>query len=187
MSRLIARLRDFGVQADPKMLTWSQRVAEQIEKAFADQQAQIDAITAAQAAANAAQTTANTAKTNDKISASWTSPGAILSASDAGSDATVTIAGHTRKYGDATSAAVTGASITGLSYSTTYFIYYDDPTTAGGAVTFHATTDPNVAAYNAASGRHNCGSVTTPASGGGSTSGGVIPPGGNYSGPGQIP
>jgi hypothetical protein len=123
----------------------------------------------------------------DKISASWTSPGTILSASDAGSSATITISAHTRKYGDTTSVSVNGGSVTGLAYSTKYYVYYDDPNTAGGAVTYHADANPNVAEYNAASGRHYCGSITTPASGAGSTSGGVTPGGGGYSGPGEIP
>jgi len=202
MARLLSRLRDFGIAGLPSsLLTWSQRVCEQIEATFSSQQDQITAIAAlqatqtaqlaqilaAQAAADAAQTTADTAKKNDAISASWTSPGSILSASDAGSNATITVAGHTRHYGDVSSVSVTGANITALAYSTFYNVYYDDPTRAGGAVTFHATTDPNLALPNAASGRHFCGTVTTPASGGGTTSGGYTPSGGGYTGPGAIP
>jgi hypothetical protein len=141
----------------------------------------------AKALADNAQSTATTAKKNDAISASWTSPGSILSATDAGTSATVTIASHTRKYGDSSSVPVTGASLTGLPYSAAYYIYYDDNNHAGGAVTFVATTNPNTAAYNSATGRHYCGSVVTPASGGGSTSGGTLPPGGGYTGPGAIP
>jgi hypothetical protein len=159
-------------------------------------QALINAITAAaKTLANAAQTTANSAQSsadtvhsNDSISSSWTSPGTILTASDAGSSATITVANHTRKYNDASSKSVTGANITGLAYSTTYFVYYDDSSRAGGSVSYNATTDPNAALPGAASGRHYCGEITTPASGGGSTSGGVSPPGsgGQLSG-GQIP
>lgn len=71
--------------------------------------AQSDATTAisnaatAQSTANTANTTANTVNRNDSISTSWTSPGTILSAADAGSDCTITIAGHTRKYTDVSS------------------------------------------------------------------------------------
>ena len=113
---------------------------------------------------------------NDSISSSWTSPGQILTASDAGTNTTITVADHTRKYGDSTSVFVTGSAITGLAYSTTYQIYYDDAARTGGAVTFNATTNPNNALHNAVVGRHYCGEITTPAAGGGSTSGGVSPP-----------
>jgi hypothetical protein len=135
---------------------------------------------AASAASDAAtaQTTANTVNRNDSISTSWTSPGSILSASDAGSNATITISAHTRKYTDVSSVSVNGGSLTGLSYSTSYAVYYDQTSRAGGAVTYHATTDPNVALPNAAAGRHFCGKILTPAAAGAATSGGVSPPGG---------
>jgi hypothetical protein len=139
--------------------------------------AQSTANTAVSNAATA-QTTADTVNRNDSISTSWTSPGIILSASDAGSNATITIANHTRKYTDVSAVSVTGGTVTGLSYSTTYYLYYDQTSRAGGSVTYHATTDPNVALPNAAAGRHYCGKITTPASGGSGTSGGVDAPGG---------
>lgn len=137
--------------------------------------------------ADAAQADADTVTLNDAISASWTSPGTILTGEDAGTDARITITSHTRKYGDNTQlAGITGGPITGLAYSTKYYVYYDDSTRSDTTPTFQATTNPNTAKANAAAGRHECGSVTTPASGGGSTSGGYTPPGG-YSGPGEIP
>ena len=150
--------------------------------------AQADATTAlanaatAQSDATTANTTATTVKRDDSISTSWTSPGTILSASDAGTDATITISGHTRKYSDASSVSVTGASLTALAYSTEYTVYYDQTSRAGGAVTYHATTNPNTGLANAAAGRHNCGTITTPAAAGGTTTGGVSPPsgGGRY-------
>lgn len=134
---------------------------------------------AAQSTANTANTTANTAKKNDKISASATSPTTVLSAFDAGSSASITIAAHTRIYGDNTSVSgVASHTITGLSYSTTYGIYYDDPTTSTTSPTYVATSTLSDAMPNKANGRHYVGQVTTPASGGGSTSGGGVPPGG---------
>jgi hypothetical protein len=152
------------------------------------------------ALANTAQTTANTATTNaataqtaadtvkrdDAISTSWTSPGTVLSAADAGSDATITIAAHTRKYSDATSVSVNSGSLTARAYSTTYYIYYTQTSRAGGAVTYNSTTDPNVAQPNAAAGRHFVGKIVTPAAAAAPTSGGYTPPGG-YSGSGEIP
>lgn len=144
--------------------------------------------TGAAADAATAQGTANTVKRDDSISTSWTSPGTILSAADAGSNATVTIANHTRKYTDATSVSVTGGTLTGLAYSTAFYVYYDQTSRAGGAVTYHATTDPNVALSNAAAGRHFCGKVTTPGAGGAATSGGVNPPSGGGAFPGaEVP
>ena len=142
----------------------------------------------AQTAADTAQTTANTVNRNDSISTSWTSPGTILSASDTGSAARITISTHTRKYTDVSSKSVTGDTINGLNYSTTYYVYYDQTSRNGGAVNYHATTNPNTALPGAAAGRHYCGVITTPVAGGGSTSGGVDAPsgGGGVQG-GQIP
>lgn len=137
---------------------------------------------AAQTTANTANTTATTVKRDDSISTSWTSPGSILSATDAGANATITVANHTRKYSDTTSVSVTGANITALAYSTLYDVYYDQTSRAGGAVTYHATTNPNTGMANAVAGRHWCGSITTPAAAAPPTSGGVYPPssGGRY-------
>lgn len=206
MARLLDRLQAANM-SDRGIQTWAQRVCEQIETAFTDLEAQVASIAAAQAAADAAQadadaaqttantanSTANTATTNiatvkrdDAISTSWTSPGAILTAADVGSDCTITIAAHTRKYSDATSVSVNGGTITGRAFSTVYYIYYTQTSRAGGAVSYLSTTDPNTAQPNAAAGRHYCGKVTTPADGGASTEGGYTPPGG-YGGPGEIP
>lgn len=159
-------------------------VADVVTAQAAADAAAADAATA-QSTANTANTTATTVKRDDSISTSWTSPGTILSATDAGSNATITIANHTRKYTDATSKSVTGSSITALAYTTEYAIYYDQTSRAGGAVTYHATTDPNTGLANAAAGRHFCGKITTPGAGGAATSGGVNPPsgGGAYTDP----
>lgn len=175
-----------------QMQIWWQQVVEAVEGQEANQDALLAQILAAEAAAaaaaadaaaaqstaNTAQSTADTAKKNDKISASWTSPGSVLTASDAGSNATITIAAHTRNYGDGTTVSVNGGSLTGKAYSTTYYIYYDQSSMAGGSVSYVATTSPTTAAPNKANGRHTVGKVTTPASGGAATTGGTVPPGG---------
>ena len=177
---------------------WWQQIAEAIEEQIGAQQTAIDALAAAvaaQASADAAasdaadaQNTADTAKRDDAISASWTSPGAVLSASDAGSNATITIAAHTRKYGDGTQLNVSGDTITNRNYSTTYYVYYNDANRSDTTPNYQSTTNPNTAAPNAGAGRHFVGKIVTPASGGGATSGGTVPPGGgDYSGPGEIP
>lgn len=132
----------------------------------------------AQSTANTANSTANTAKRDDAISASATAPTSILSATDAGSNATISIAAHDRIYGDGTVVSINAGSITALAYSTTYAVYYDDTARTGGSKTFVATTTLKDAQYNKAAGRHFCGQVTTPASGGAPSSGGPGVPGG---------
>ena len=166
---------------------WWNTFAANLEKAFDDLANNVAAIAAAQSAANAAQstantanTTANTAKTNDKISASATVPSTLLTATDAGTSASITVAAHTRIYGDSTTVTIgSPVTLTGLSYSTEYAVYYDDPTTSTTSPTYHTTTVLNQAMANYASGRHFVGQVTTPAAGGGSTSGGINPPQGS--------
>jgi hypothetical protein len=198
MARQFTRLSYDGVRDARRLKYGLDKMMTDLETAFASVDTAIAALAAAQAAqttantavtnAATAQSTANTVKRDDSISTSWTSPGNILSASDAGSSATISISSHTRKYTDATSVSVNSGSLAGLSYSTTYTVYYDQTSRAGGSVTYHATTDPNTGLANAAAGRHLCGKITTPASGGGGTSGGVSPPsgGGGYS-PGEVP
>ncbi len=92
-----------------------------------------------------------------------------LTATDAGSDATVNIAAHTNFLGDGTGVAYNSGSITGLAFSTIFFIFADDPTFAGGAVTYVATTAPED--LGKALGRYYVGSLTTPADGAGDTGG----------------
>jgi hypothetical protein len=102
--------------------------------------------------------------------------GCTITASDAGSDATITISAHTRVYADGTTAAVDGGSVTGLPYSTLLFIFYSDPTRAGGAVAYQAST--NIAAAAQIGAVHFVGSVETPAMGGGpNNQAGKGPPG----------
>lgn len=159
-------------------------------------QAQIDAIAAAQAAADAAnaaaaaaqsaadnadtaatnaQSAADEAAANTAITNSYVT-GVTLAGTDAGSSATITISAHTRYYGDGTSVSVNGGSVTGLSYSTDYYVYYDQASRAGGTVTFLATTSAATAAQTGD--RHTVGRVTTPAAAAPDTPGySVEPPG----------
>lgn len=162
-------------------------------------QALINKITAqAKVLADNAQTQANTATTNaatadaKAVAAareaarinSYPVPTSVLTATDAGATATITIANHTRYYPvqgtyDVPDVSITGGTITGLAFSTTYYVYYDDTTLAVTAPTFVATTTANTAQVGAAAGRHLVGKITTPADGGGGTSGGgLLPPGG---------
>jgi hypothetical protein len=83
-----------------------------------------------------------------------------LTATDAGSNATVSIAAFTMRTSSKGDVSINSGSITALSYSTLYFIYYDDPTLAGGAVTYNATTTKVTAIQG--SGRFFVGSILTP-------------------------
>lgn len=125
------------------------------------------AVTTAQTAANAAQTAADTAQSAAKKAnavASLTNSGVTgltLTATDAGTDATITVSAHTRVYGDGTTLAVGGASLPGLAYSTGYYVYYDDPTRADTTPSFQTTTSEATAAQTGD--RHLVGYVLTPA------------------------
>lgn len=101
-----------------------------------------------------------------------------VSATDAGSNATINIAAHDRVYSDKT-VAISSGSLTGKSYSTLYLVYYDDAGRDGGSVTYVSTTDPTLA-YNSSDypDRHFVGYVTTPSSGGPDTGGGGSSPSG---------
>ncbi|MHA0333654.1 Hint domain-containing protein [Sphingomonas aquatilis] len=107
--------------------------------------------------------------------------GFITSNDNADGTAKITIAAHTRRYADK-DVAVAGGVINALTNATYYDIFYDDPSRAGGAVTYAATTNPPDGRLSAAHpARHYVGFVTTAAAGGQSTGGGgATPPGGGY-------
>lgn len=114
------------------------------------------------------------------ILGSFSIPTLVLTASDVGTDVTITIASHIRQYGDGTSISVSGGSLTGKSFSTKYAVYYDDPTREDTSPTYVATTDLEEAQHNYEVGRHYVGTVTTPADGGAATTGGSPPAGSGY-------
>lgn len=110
---------------------------------------------------------------------SGTGGSVALSASDAGSSATITIAAHDRVYADRT-VEVDAGSITALAFATRYAVYYDDADRAGGAVSYQATTTA-ADAFNSPTqvDRHFVGYVTTPADGADPTTGSGTGPGGS--------
>lgn len=116
---------------------------------------------------------------NNKLSTQSVQP---LTATDAGADASIAIASHSVQFGFGTVAYNSG-TITGLAFSTLYYVYTDDPTYAGGAVTYLATTNANTVTSN--DGYYYVGKVTTPANGAGDTGGGWG--GGGGGGGSQIP
>lgn len=172
-----------GGKPTPQMQLHWQRFAERIERRFDDIESVLAAVQAAQAAAAAAQQTANATQAVISLTDSYTNPVSILTAA---SDGTVTIAAHSRVYGDGTSVSVNSGTVTGQSGNTT--IYYTDPARAGGAVTYRGTTSPIAQTGDT----HIVGQVTIPAAGQPATTGagpsapGYTPPstgGGTYAEP----
>ncbi|WP_444941254.1 hypothetical protein ACJJI3_01545 [Microbulbifer sp. ZKSA004] len=90
----------------------------------------------------------------------------VLSASDNGSSAKISIAAHTIQYGRFARSYNSG-SITGLNFSTRYYVYVDDPFYTGGGVTYYATTE--IWQLSAGDDRRQVGAITTPADGGDTT------------------
>ncbi|MCI0422755.1 MAG: phage tail protein [Acidobacteria bacterium] len=90
-----------------------------------------------------------------------------LTAADVGATATISVAASTVRYGFGNHSFNSG-SITGLAFSTLYYVYAEDETYAGGAVTYSAVT---VFEDVIGLGRHYLGQITTPADGGGGTGG----------------
>tara|TARA_Y100001956_G_C4129734_1_gene193095 strand:+ start:26774 stop:27406 length:633 start_codon:yes stop_codon:yes gene_type:complete len=160
---------------------WWQLVVEAIESAFNQLEDTVVGIQAAldaagiaqaaaadaQAAATAAQTAADSAEATgsgaERIASLTNSgvTGLTITASDAGSDATVNISSHTRLYGNGDSVSVDGDSVTGLSYSTKYYFYYTDVNRTGGTVTYNYSTVEGDAVQTGD--RHFVGVITTPA------------------------
>jgi hypothetical protein len=183
-------------QTEPNWTQWQvwwDEVATAVETSFTGLEDTVAAIAAAQAAADAAnaaaaaadaaadaaQDTADAITSEAALSGSYVS-GLTLSAADAGTDATITISGHTRHYtqpdGSTDDYAVTGGNVTGLAYDTLYYIYYDDAARDGGAVTYVATTTEATAAQ--IGDRHTVGAIRTPVAAAPPTSGsGTRPPG----------
>ena len=189
LPRLGATQPDWG-----QFQVWWEQVAKAIESQEATQDQNIADILAAQAAADAAQADATAIAREAARIASYPNPGSVLSAADVGTDATITIANHTRVYPvqgsiDVPDVSITGGTITGRAFSTRYYIYYDDTTLAVTAPTFLSTTTSATAQVGAAAGRHFVGYIDTPADGGGGTSGqgGGPPGGGGGGGGGAIP
>jgi hypothetical protein len=85
------------------------------------------------------------------------------------SASSITIAPFTMRTSSKGDISVSGGSIGLLSISTLYYVYYDDPNLAGGAVTFHASTTKTDAING--SGRFFVGSILTPAANAPDTSG----------------
>lgn len=147
-----------------------------------------DAIDAA-AAANTAAATANAAAGTAQSAATGVTAQAVMSdsypsgltitATDVGASVTIAISAHTRHYpqpnGTDITVGVNSGSLTGKAYSTSYWIYYDDASHAGGAVSYQATTTQATSAQ--VGDRHAVGAVLTPAATAGPVTGKYRTPG----------
>jgi len=110
------------------------------------------------------------------ITNSYTDPSVVLTSSYNGTSGTITIAAHQRVYTDGMTVSVAAGSLTGFNPDTYQYVYYQDPTRAGGAVTYQATTDIQTAAQ--INGVHSLGGILIPKTSGGTGSGGgSTPPG----------
>lgn len=188
LDRLQRMIRYFEANgtATPKMVLDWQNTMEAIEVALrgltgqvGDLSTLVAQIKAAQDLAQSAQSIAAETKAQQDITNSYTSPSAVLTASN---DGNITIAAHTRVYGDGSSVAVNGGSLSGFSAGDYVSVYYDDPARSGGAVTYMGTTS----AVAQAGARHSVGQIAIPQSGEApSTGGGVAAPG--YTPGGQTP
>ncbi len=115
-------------------------------------------ILAANAIATAANATATQVQQASSLAGSYTDPVSVLSADNTGA---VTIAAHTRRYLDGTSASVNGGSVSGFANGSYVTVFYDDAGREGGAVTYQGTTG----AVSQEGNRHIVGSVSIPAAG----------------------
>lgn len=130
---------------------------------------------AAQVAADNAQQAADDLNAQSSLTTSYVT-GLTITAADVGTNVDVNISGHSRVYGDGASVAVGAGGLLGLDYQTYYYIYYDDPARAGGAVAYQFTTNESDAAQTGD--RHVVGAVLTPASGDPDSNGNPVrPPG----------
>lgn len=160
---------------------WFQRFADAIENSINGIAAALvaagialDAAAAANAAAAAANAAASAAQGSTDAQAlanSLTSSGIINVATppllSADSTGTITVSTHDRLYGDSTLNPT--VTVTGGAFATAFvnpdvvYVYYSDPSRAGGAVTYLTSLDPADAVQTGDI--HSVGAVQIPAAG----------------------
>ena len=136
-------------------------ITEQLDAAI--QEAREAAAAAQEAAGNAqdaaegAQATTDAQKREAALQGSFIEPDSVVTASTT----LITIAAHTRKYADGTSASVAAGTVAATAMGDSDYVSYVDPTRAGGAVTYIASTTPPVQTGDT----HVVGAVTIPTTG----------------------
>lgn len=157
---------------------WWKRFADELSSTNASLQEQLNTITGIDSDLSSILTTAE----NSVVVNSGTI-NAALTGSDVGTDARISVSSHSRVYGDATLVAVNAGTINGLAFSTTYYVYYDQASRAGGSVQYQATTSKTTAIPTAT--RHFVGTITTPADAAANTTGVTVDPPGFANLPGS--
>lgn len=111
----------------------------------------------AQDAAEGAQATTDAQKREAALQGSYIEPDSVVTASTM----LITIAAHTRKYADGTSASVSGGTVAATGMGDSDYVSYVDAARTGGAVTYAASTTPPVQTGDT----HVVGAVTIPTTG----------------------
>lgn len=94
---------------------------------------------------------------------SYVSPATVLSSRVNATDNTkadLIIANHTRVYGDGTSVAVIGTTLTGLALASNYYVTYQDNAHTGGTVNYNYSM--SYINSGQGNGRHLVGNIDTP-------------------------
>lgn len=132
-----------GTPSHRFMAIWQEQ-AEKIEEAFEaidarddEQDATISAVQQALALAQSAIDEILSSKRREALRDSYTNPTTVGTFSN---DGTVTIAAHTRIYGDGETASVNAGSVSGYNAGNYVTVYYVDTGRTGGAVSYQATT-----------------------------------------------
>lgn len=180
-----------GDKATIKFQRHWQETMERIETAINSLNAQVNSntvllakITAAQTKADAANDNANEVGERQSIADSYTSPVSVATAQNDGS---ISIAAHTRKYGNGSSVSVDAGSVSGFTAGDYVTVYYKDAGREGGAVAYQGTTSPIAQQGDT----HIVGQATIPAageppaSGNGPSGPGYSPPSSGGSGPAE--
>jgi hypothetical protein len=124
---------------------------------------------AAKDVADDAQTSTDAQKREAALQTSYIDPDTVLTASLT----TITIAAHTRRYSDGTSATVSAGTIAATGEGDVDYVFYDDPARAGGAVTYQVATVQPIQTGD----RHVVEAIMIPATGTSEGGGGPRPPG----------
>lgn len=164
LGRLDRQILAQGFNGAEFQLRW-QRLCEAVESSVNSINTQVNsntaiiaALQATNAVAQAANDNAQSASDTISIANSYVSP---FNAVTAANDGTVSIAAHTRFYGDGSSVSVNAGSVSGFSSSDYVTVYYQDAAREGGAVSYFGTTSAVAQKGNT----HVVGQVTIPAGG----------------------
>jgi hypothetical protein len=116
-----------------------------------------DAAMAAKEAAAEAQAATDAAKRETALQGSYIEPASVLTASPA----MITVAAHTRRYADGTSATVAAGTVAATASGDTDYVSYVDAERDGGTVAYTVSTNPPVQTGDT----HVVGAIAIPTTG----------------------